>query len=395
MSLKILFVIDGLGHGGAERSLGEMLKGLTSAGIQSTVAFFEQQQGDLAPLFRNHGAELHFIPERGMLQRVAAVRRLIRAERPDVLHTALFESDVIGRLASIGQNIVVVSSLVNTPYDPIRHENPDINSLKLSGVRMIDAFTARHFTTHFHAVSHIARQAAIDALHVRPERITVIERGRSTQFDVPTSERRATIRQRLGLHGSDEVILQVGRQVYQKGQQFLLRAMTGVATARPHAVLLVAGSEGPQSDLLEQIRRERRLEGRVRLLGHRDDVADLMAAADLFAFPSLYEGAAGALLEAMAMGLPIVASRIPAIEEIVEERRNAFLVERATVQPLTKAIIDLLADKQRARAFGRRSREIFEERFTLDRCTARMVDFYRQLVARRPSVIVSDPAPCR
>jgi glycosyltransferase involved in cell wall biosynthesis len=81
----------------------------------------------------------------------------------------------------------------------------------------------------------------------------------------------------------------------------------------------------------------------------------------------------------MALGLPIVASRIPAIEEVVEEGRNAILVERASVDLLAGAIVDLLEDRDRAGVFGRRSREIFEERFTLDRCTRRMVEFYRQL----------------
>ena len=71
----------------------------------------------------------------------------------------------------------------------------------------------------------------------------------------------------------------------------------------------------------------------------------------------------------------IVASQIPAIEEVVEEGKNALLVEPASVAPLASAITDLLADREKSRAFGRRSREIFEERFTLDRCTERMVQF--------------------
>jgi glycosyltransferase involved in cell wall biosynthesis len=95
----------------------------------------------------------------------------------------------------------------------------------------------------------------------------------------------------------------------------------------------------------------------------------------------------------MAMGLPIVASRIPAIEATVEEGRNAMLVERASVAPLASAIVDVLADRDKMRAFGRRSREIFERRFTLDKCAARMVQLYRDLAARHDGRITTHGAP--
>jgi glycosyltransferase involved in cell wall biosynthesis len=377
--MKILFVIDGLGPGGAERSLAEMLPSLKRAGMQLTVAFFHRRLENLEDLFREQGAHLTFLPQHGVMPRVAALRRLIRDEQPDVIHTALFESDVTGRLAAMGLKTVVVSSLVNTSYDPIRLQNRDINAVKLWAARLIDAWTARHLTTHFHAVSESVKKAAVATMRLRPDRITVIERGRNGRFGRPSAEQRRNARLSFGLQDSDEVIVNVGRQEYQKGQRYLLEAMEQIARARPRAVLLVAGRRGRRSDDLEGLQQRESLKDRVRLLGHREDVPDLLATADLFVFPSLYEGLGGALIEAMALGLPIVGSRIPAIEEVVEEGRNAILVERASVAPLAGAIVELLADRARAETFGRRSREIFEERFTLDRCTQRMVEFYRQL----------------
>jgi glycosyltransferase involved in cell wall biosynthesis len=379
VNLKILFVLEGLRHGGAERSLAEILPDLIRADIKPTVAFFIRPQESLEGLLRTQGADLRFLPQQGVIRRVLALRRLIRTERPRVIHTALFKSDVIGRLASIGQGAVVVSSLVNMHYDRIRLQNRDINPLKLWIVRQIDAWTARYLTTHFHAVSEPVKKAAIKEIGLPPQRITVIERGRSGRFSGPSVEHRARARRKLGLNDSDEVIVTVGRQEYQKGQRYLVDAMEEVAQRRRRALLLVAGSQGRQTEILEATRQRLGLNGRVQFLGHRDDVPDLLAAADLFVFPSLYEGAAGALLEAMAMGLPIVASRIPPIENAVEEGGNAMLVDRASVAPLAHAISELLADRERARAFGRRSREIFEERFTVDRCAARMVEFYRHL----------------
>jgi glycosyltransferase involved in cell wall biosynthesis len=393
VSLKVLFVIEGLGHGGAERSLAEMLPGLIQAGISPTVVFFKKHQQSLEHVFRDHGVVLHFLPPQGLIHDILTLRRLIRSEQPDVVHTALFKADLIGRLASIGQGAAVVSSLVNTNYDPIRLQNRDISAPKLWLVRQIDAWTARRLTTHLHAVSEPVKQAAVGALGVSADRITVIERGRNASFVRPNADHRAMVRQNLGLQPADEVIVTLGRQEYQKGQKYLLEAMADVARQRPRAVLLLAGSPGRQSATLRAITKACGLEGCVRILGHRDDVADLLAAADLFVFPSLYEGAAGALLEAMAVGLPIVASRIPAIASSVEEGRNALLVERATVEPLARAIVELLSDPERAGRFGRHSRDIFEERFTLERCAARMVEFYRLVAQRKGGPFTTRPVP--
>jgi glycosyltransferase involved in cell wall biosynthesis len=115
---------------------------------------------------------------------------------------------------------------------------------------------------------------------------------------------------------------------------------------------------------------------RIHMLGHRDDIPDILAAADLFVFPSLYEGLGGAVIEAMALGLPIVASDIDAVSEVVEAGRNALLVKPAAPAALAAAMTRVLDDAALRMEFGARSRQIFEKRFTVERSTARMVAFY-------------------
>ncbi|HXF71606.1 MAG TPA: glycosyltransferase, partial [Actinomycetota bacterium] len=147
----------------------------------------------------------------------------------------------------------------------------------------------------------------------------------------------------------------------------------------PRLRLLIAGRRGHASGRLDAALRRLRLDGAARLLGQRDDVPELLAAADIFVFPSLYEGLGGALIEAMALGLPIVASDLPAIREVVEEGSNAILVPPASPSDLAGAIESLVDDPARRAAMGARSREIFEERFTLERSVERMVDLYRRV----------------
>jgi glycosyltransferase involved in cell wall biosynthesis len=120
----------------------------------------------------------------------------------------------------------------------------------------------------------------------------------------------------------------------------------------------------------------------VRFLGHRRDVPEILAAADVFAFPSLWEGLGCSVLEAMALGLPIVASDLEPIREVVEDGRCAVLVPPRTPGALASAISSLLDDRPRAEDLGREGREIFRRRFTLERSTQRMVELCRRVAGQ-------------
>jgi glycosyltransferase involved in cell wall biosynthesis len=221
---------------------------------------------------------------------------------------------------------------------------------------------------------------AVEKLHIQEERITVVERGRDpARLGRPSRERRERARRSLGLTDDDEVVVTLGREEYQKGQRYLLEAVAAVAARRPQLVGLLAGKAGSESERLRAWHAGSGLGDRFRFLGHRDDAPELLAAADLFVLPSLFEGFSGVLIEAMALGLPIVASDIPAIREVVEPGRNAVLVDPASSEALVTGIESLLDSRVQRQAYGERGRSIFEERFTLERSTSRMVELYRRL----------------
>ena len=255
---------------------------------------------------------------------------------------------------------------MNTSYGSARRADPNVRAWRLQLVRAIDGWSARHLTAHFHAVTAAVKAAAVEALHIRDDQVTVVARGRDQQrLGFATPERRARVRAALGLHRDDEVVVNVGRQEYQKAQRDLLDAFALLAPRRARAVLLIAGREGNASAELARQHARSPVPDRIRFLGHRDDVPDLLAAADVFAFPSLYEGTGGAAIEAMALGLPIVTTDIDAMRE----------PPRAP-GPLADAIAALLDDRARRLAFGTASREIFETRFTLERSTRAMLELY-------------------
>jgi glycosyltransferase involved in cell wall biosynthesis len=248
----------------------------------------------------------------------------------------------------------------------VRLGDPNVNRLGLAATRAVDGWTARHLCDHFHAITEAVKQAAVRDLGIAAERITVIPRGRDPRrLGRPSPARKLRARTALQLPPGGPVLVTAGRQEFQKGQRFLIDAMAHLGAAHPHAVLLLAGREGNASTELRAAAERIGLNGRVRMLGHREDVPDVLAAADLFVFPSLYEGLGGALIEAMALGLPIVASDLPAIREVVEEGGNAMLVPPGSSGSIAKAVDALLSDPETAASMSRESRRIFLERFTL------------------------------
>jgi len=380
-SLKILFVIDSLGTGGAERTLAENLPQLRRLRLDTVVVGLRHREQGVQTDLQQQGFDVRILAARGFAGRVVALRKIIRDERPDVIQTTLFYGDLTGRLAAVGSTAKVVSWLCNTDYDKIRLRDPGHRALRFRIAQFLDGWTARYLTDHLCANSHAVKTAAIRDLCVAPERITVIRDGRDpARLSQPNAQRKTVARAGLALDKDQKVLINVGRRDFQKGQSYLLEAVAKLVAKHPRLVLLVAGRSGGVSDDLDRLRDRLGLKDHVRFLGHREDVPDLLAAADVFVFPSFYEGLPGAVVEAMALGLPIVASDIEPVREIVQEDRNAILVRPASVGELASAIERILENESMAQSFGRRSREIFEAQFTLGQSILQVVEFYRQIV---------------
>ncbi|GMQ94841.1 MAG: hypothetical protein BMS9Abin12_2351 [Acidimicrobiia bacterium] len=323
---------------------------------------------------RDAGYDVRYLTGTGRFGKARALRSLIKEESPDLVYTSLFDADLAGSLATIGIDVPLISNLVNTAYDPARLADPNIDRRRLKVVKWIDGFTARHMTDHFHAVSQAVKDSTVENLGVDPDRITVVKRGRdSGRLGRRTPERATAARVMLRIPQTAEVVVTVGRQEYQKGHPYLIEAFAGVVASRPNARLLIVGREGHSTAALERLITEFDLDSVVTLLGHRSDVAEVLAASDLFAFPSLYEGLGGALIEALALGLPVVATDLPALREVVHEGENAVLIPPGDSDALRSAIVTLLEDPGTMARFGGRSRELFEEEFRIEDSTDRMI----------------------
>ena len=382
--MRVLFVINSLGAGGTERSTAVLLPHLRRRGVDVRVATLRvATEGDEARV-RADGFPVDVLNGPAWRQ-LRDLRRIVRTWRPDVVHTAIFDADVFGRVAAWHTGVPVISSLVSTPYEPVRFNDPRVRPLRLRVVQMIDAWTARHLTARLHAVSDGVARANARALRLAPEVISVVPRGRDwSSFGEVTDARSRSVRAALGLSDSARVLLAIGRQEFAKSQVSVVHAAEELQQEWPEIDVVIAGRDGHASRELRAAIDASPIRDRVHLLGHRDDVPDLLAASDVFVLPSLYEGTAGAALEALAMGRVVVASDLPGLEGVLEHERNALLIPSGDVGALAAAIRRALRDRPLVERLVAAGRDDVRRHYTIDGAADGMVALYEQAAGSSP-----------
>lgn len=223
----------------------------------------------------------------------------------------------------------------------------------------------------------------MDNLRIPDHRITVVNRGRLDPEPQLTPDARRSVRAELGIPEGAILVVNVGRHEHQKDHPTLLAALAPLLARQEDLWLAVAGREGSETPAIRKA-----LEGmpdvaRVLLLGHRGDVPSVLAAADIFVMTSRYEGLPGAIIEAMSVGLPVVASDIGPVREVVEPEVSALLARPGDPTSFRVEIEKLIEDPALRDLLGRRGRELFESRFTIGASAEGMARLYRQVLSRR------------
>jgi glycosyltransferase involved in cell wall biosynthesis len=236
---------------------------------------------------------------------------------------------------------------------------------------------------------HVDRFVAISEEVVRglhswgipAERIAHVPNGVDTGYFVPpTLEEKQRAREALELGNAEQITVFVGRLSAVKRVDVLLRAWKNVHQVHPNARLLLVGN-GPDRRALQVLSEELNLRQSATFCGSQRNVLPYFQAADLFALPSDSEGLPNALLEAMAAGLPCIASNIGGNVDLVSDGENGLLFQPGNVEHLADVLLQLSSNDFERRAFGRRAREKVEAYFSLDRVAEKYVDLYRRLVA--------------
>ncbi len=372
-AIRVLHVIESLGRGGAERSLVDRVARGDPGRLRHHVVALLSDDA-LVPELRAAGAAVDVLGGRGrrdLPSLTARLAALIRRVRPDVVHTQLVSADIAGRAAALlGGGVPVVSTLQNMPYDPRAHEVPA--GWRGSLIKHADAALGRWTRTRYLAVSEAVRASYRTALGIPAERIEVVYNAvdhAGLAARAAAARARPALRAALGLPPGRRLIVTVARHVPQKGLEFLIDALARPPLVARDVRLALVGTGGLTAALQSRAA-ERGVGPRVQLLGRREDVVEILAAADVFALPSLYEGLPVALLEALAAGVPAVASDIPEIREVTTAA-GARLVPPGDADALARGLAEVLEDPTlAARLAAEGSREV-RERFDVVTTTRR------------------------
>lgn len=387
--MKILYLIDSLGVGGTERQLALSVAALDQQRIQSYVCYLHPPS-DLERCFIDQGVPIYNLHVSGKWQwgsGILKLRRLVKSLGIDLIHTQLFNSDVIGGLVGRLSGVPVVSTLATSCYErEWLIDNPGTNRWKLAQSRMIRSLIAKRCNQHIIAVSEYVKGSAMRQLRISPEKTSVIHRALSPQwFEAGSSPQSLpqsleVLESNLGLNDAHPVLLNTGRLIPAKGQRYLIEAMPDILRKLPKARLLIAG-DGPLLSDLTGLCNRLGVKEHVLLLGQRDDVRALFEISDIFVFTSLYEGCPNALLEALSLGKPCVATQIPAVEEIVQHGQHGFLVPPQSPQAVAAAVVELVGNSKRAREMAISAQQIVRDRFTLPKVVEAMERVYTSVLA--------------
>ncbi|HHX40856.1 MAG TPA: glycosyltransferase family 4 protein [Armatimonadetes bacterium] len=345
----------------AEESFAGRAERLARAGVRIT---WVPMTREIAP-----GADL-----RALWQLIRCLRR----SRPEIVHTHSSKAGILGRAAAVLAGVPV---LIHSPHAfPFQMR---VGRARRALYVALERAAARK-TRCLVAVSHAERDLALSIGGYPEKRTVVIENGVDPEGGASPQEGEA-LRKELGIAPETPVVLFVGRLVEQKAPDVLVRAAARVLGAHPEALFLLAGA-GPHFDAMQRQVALWLTQGppganpeRIRLLGHRQDVERCYAAAQLFVLPSRWEGLPYSPLEAMRAGLPVVASDLPPLREMVIHRQTGLLVPPDDPEALAAALSSLLSNPEWAHAQGRAGRARVCERFSLRRQVEQLALVYRTL----------------
>lgn len=361
----LMLVVPTLDQSGAEKQLTLLACRLPRDEFDVHVVALTRG-GAFADELARHGVRVTVLGKRWKFDPVAMwrLRKLIQTEQPDIVHTWLFAANAYGRLV-VGRRM--------KPRPKLIVSERCVDVWKAGWQLWLDqrliARTDRLIGNSV-AVAEFYKSIGYPA-----DRVAVIPNG--IEVPEPTPFDRDKLLAELEIPAGAPIIGFVGRLAKQKRVDDLVFAMALVAILRPDAFLLLVG-DGPERDKLMKFARDINIDHHTRFTGHRTDATKLLRIMDLFWIASDFEGQSNSIMEAMAAGLPVIASDIPPNRELVVDGETGFLVrvgDRAGFQQFADRI---LADPELARRLGDAGRERMRQHFSIEKMVESHARLYRE-----------------
>jgi glycosyltransferase involved in cell wall biosynthesis len=361
---NILLLGTQIATGGAQKVLLDQAHWFHSRGYKVTAAFFYDRDGlhqrwqdgspfpivNLSTFQKKHGALRNSL---SILRGLWRLWELLRREKFDVIETFTHDSNMLA---------LPLAWMARVPVRIATHHGI-IAGIPRWREKVHAWMINNNIANCIVAVSGMTRQKLLDE-GIQPGRIVVIQNG-ITPISLE-GVNRFEVRKKAGIREDDPFLLAVGRLVYSKAHRVLIAAMPAVLRKFPKTKVGICGDGVLYGELEAQIQ-ALGLSDSVKLLGQSDNVTEYLASADVFVMPSLWEGLPIALLEAMSAGLPVIATKVEGVEEVIVEGEHGLLVPIDNTDALSNAILQLLADPVLCHKMGDAAKKKVLELYTADR----------------------------
>lgn len=352
----------GVAHGVTTYFL-QVLPALAAKGVNLKACFLRESH-PAAEVLRQHGVEATFLSARKWDPRVMSrIAAIARDHSCRIVHACGIKATLAARLVA---RRVRAGAIVHV------HDFVYPNML-LSGLHRVFSRPSDLGV----CVSQAVGEVAVKGYHVHPDRLRVVHNGiRLDQVRNVASDSRFRIREELDISHASSVITMIARMYPVKGHKQMLQMMLLIAKRCPDAVLIFAG-DGPELPACQALANELGLNARVRFLGHRSDVPELLMTSDLVVMPSQTEGLGLAAIEALAAGRPVVGFAVGGLCEVVDDGADGRLVKPGDQEAFVDAVVSLLNDRQLLHACGARA-VVASERFSLELHVGRLMQCYEE-----------------
>lgn len=381
--VNLLIFVEATAINGVARTVFGFCRSLAAlsdrGGVHVALATFRRGGAETSAFDRaaaDVGVPVHVIHERFCFDPrvIGEIRRLVGRCGADVVETCSVKSHVLVRLSGAWRSRPWIAC----------HHGYTTTDLKMRAYNQLDRWSLRE-ACHVVTVS----RASVDVLvrlGISRDHISVVHNAIDPSYGTATTGADVeAVRSRHGIEKGDRVLVSVGRLSREKGHVHLVDALDLLLRTTRMAVTLMLVGDGPERQALESRARNLGVLPRVVFAGRREDVAAYLRAADVFVLPSSSEGSPHALLEAAAAGIPIVASRVGGIPEMVSDADSALLVPPGAPGALADAIARILHDESLGRSLARSARGTLERQHSQQARTATLVNLYRHYAGSGPA----------
>lgn len=369
--IKILFVLRMIGYGGAERQVVELCQGLNKDLFDVTVILFFHEEGYMQEL-KKTGVRIEILATKQTYKHTAFLQLMnfIREEKFDIIQTFLPIANLLGGLAArLTSRSIVIGSL--------RNANPVSWRDKFC---LMDLLALNWLSDQVVVNSQAGARCTIEKYGVPPGKVRVIRNGKNFAQYMSHHQSDECLRQELGIPPGCRVVTTIGRISKQKGYEYLIRAANILVHQKGVGVVfLLVGKAEETFPEIRALIKYFRLGDNIKLLGVREDIADILNISDVFVLPSLWEGLANVLLEAMIARVPVVATDIEANAEVIDHNHSGLLVPPCRPRELAEAILKMIDNPDLADRLASQAYQDVVQKFNLQRLVKEHESLYQTL----------------